>query len=96
MALQTLHLRWLQQHPGEGKCVELVCSSAWAELLQLKPAFTVVHQGENLDHHICVKQMFAAIIVHHLPRSQNNCSEVLVITLAGRILIPTRLKRLLA
>lgn len=67
-ALQTLHLHWLQQHPGEGKCVELVCSSAWAEMLQLKPAFTMVHQGENLDHSlIFVKQMLGAVIVHPLP-----------------------------
>lgn len=75
----------------------LVHPQAWYELLSLKTPFAMVQtRGEFRSYSYLSK---ANVCCHYhdsdLPWSQKNCSEVLVITLEGRILIPLRLKQLL-
>ena len=69
----------------------------WYELLSLKTPFAMVQTRREFRSYSYLSK--ANVCCHYrdseLPRSQKNCSEVLVITLAGRILILLRLKQLL-
>lgn len=75
----------------------LVHPRAWYELLSLKTPFAMVQTRGEFRSYSYLSTANVCCHYHdsELPWSQKNRSEVLVITLEGRILIPLRLKQLL-